>query len=88
VQYAELIPGGEQAIVVLRLNSGGTQYSHYVFAYSLQKGKPVLLGAAHCGDRSSFGLSRVWAQQQELVIELFNPEKRTGDCCSERGVAT
>jgi hypothetical protein len=47
---------------------------HYLFVYSLQKHKPVLLVAAHCGDRSSFGLSRVWVQRQELVIELFDPE--------------
>jgi hypothetical protein len=83
VQYVRLMPGSEQAIVVLRLNSGGTQYSHYVFLYSLKDKQPRLLAAAHCGDRTYFGLSRIYVERRRMVLELFDPERRIGDCCSE-----
>jgi hypothetical protein len=84
IRYEHVTPDQrEQAIVVLRLDSGGTQYSYYVFVYALRSRKPVLLAWFHSGDRSYFGLSRVYVRGGELVVELFDPEKRIGDCCSE-----
>jgi len=83
VQYVRLKPATEQAVIVLRRNSGGTQYSHYVFVYALERGQPALMAAAHSGDRSYFGLSRVFVERHQLILELFDPEKRVGDCCSE-----
>jgi len=80
--------GLTDAIVVLRLNTCGTQYSHYVYIYAFAAGKPKLLAWFHSGDRSASGLYRVYGQGGKLVIELFDPEKREGDCCSSGFVRT
>ena len=75
--------GINDAIVVLRYDTGGTQYSHYVYIYSLRDNTPRLLAYFHSGDRAASGLYRVYAERRSLVVELFDPAKQQGDCCSE-----
>jgi hypothetical protein len=83
VKFADVTSDGRnEAIVVLRYDTGGTQYSHYVYIYSLQGSAPKLLAYFHSGDRAAMGLSDVYAQKGNLVVELFDPAKRQGDCCS------
>lgn len=77
-----------EAIVVLRFNTGGTQYSHYVYIYSLAASKPKLLAYFHSGDRANYGLYRVYGVAGKLVVELFDPGKQQGDCCSTGFVRT
>jgi len=74
--------------VVLRYDTGGTQYSHYVYLYSLKAGKPKLPAYFHTGDRAASGLYRVYGKNGNLVVELFDPNKRSGDCCSTGFVRT
>jgi hypothetical protein len=74
--------GVNDAIVVLRHDTGGTQYSHYVYIYSLRRSAPELLAYFHSGDRAASGLYRVYAERGNLVVELFDPAKQRGDCCS------
>ena len=78
----------KEAIVVLRFDTGGTQYSHYVFIYSWESGQPKLAGYFHSGDRAYLGLHRVYAQAGKLVVELYNPDLREGDCCSSGFIRT
>ena len=80
--------GQEQAIIVLHYKTGGTQQTDYVYIYSLAAGKPDLLGYFHTGDRAYSGLRRVFADRGNLVVELFDPDKRSGDCCSSGIVRT
>jgi hypothetical protein len=80
--------GLTDAIVVLRFDTGGTQYSHYVYIYALAAGKPKLLAWFHSGDRAASGLYRVYGQDGKLVIELFDPGKREGDCCPSGFIRT
>lgn len=89
VKFADVTGDGRtDAIVVLRFDTGGTQYSHYVYIYSLIARKPKLLAYFHSGDRSSSGLYRVYGQAGKLVIELFDPKKESGDCCSTGFIRT
>jgi hypothetical protein len=89
VQFADVTGDGQtDAVVVLRYDSGGTQFSHYVYVYSFADGKPKLLACFHSGDRASSGLYRVYEQKGNLVVELFDPEKSNGDCCSSGFVRT
>ncbi len=74
--------GQTDAIVVLRFDTGGTQYSHYVYIYTFAAGRPKLLAWFHSGDRAASGLYKVYGENGKLVVELFDPEKREGDCCS------
>jgi hypothetical protein len=80
--------GQEQAVVVLHYRTGGTQQTDYVYIYSFADGKPKLLAYFHSGDRGSSGLYKVYGENGKLVVELFDPEKRSGDCRSEGFVRT
>jgi hypothetical protein len=83
VQFADLAgDGGEEAIVVLLYHTGGTQKTHYVYIYSIDNKEPKVLAYCHTGDRAYFGLNRVYGDRGALVFELFDPRKRSGDCCS------
>ena len=80
--------GAADAIVVLRFDTGGTMYFHYVYIYSFAARRPRLLAYFRCGDRAASGLYRVYGQDGKLVIELFDAEKREGDCCSSGFIRT
>jgi hypothetical protein len=89
VNFADLTGDGqEQAIVVLHYRTGGTQQTDYVYIYSFTAGKPKLLAYFHAGDRAYSGLCRVFGDLGKLVVELLDPEKRSGDCCSSGIVRT
>jgi hypothetical protein len=82
VEFGDVTGDGRpEAIVVLRYDTGGTQYSHYVYVYSVKK-KPLLLALFHSGDRAASGLYRTYPQSGKLVVELYAPEKQQVDCCS------
>ena len=89
VEYADVTgEGQENAIVVLRYLTGGTETTHYVYIYSFADGKPKLLGYCHTGDRAYSGLYKVYGERGKLVIELLDPKRAMGDCCSSRFVRT
>jgi hypothetical protein len=89
VQYAKLTGDeGEDAIVVLRYLTGGTQKTDYIYIYSFQGGQPSLRAFCFTGDRAYSGLYRVFAKDGDLFVDLFDPEKSLGDCCSSGFVQT
>jgi len=89
VEFADVMGDGrEEAIVVLHYRTGGTQQTDYVYVYSCADGKPKPLAYFHTGDRSNSGLYKVSGVDGGLIVELFDPEKRTGDCCSSGIVRT
>ena len=89
VEFANVTGDGqEEAIIVLHYRTGGTQQTDYVYIYSFAAGKPKLLAYFHSGDRAYSGLRKVYGENGKLVVELFDPEKRTGDCCSSGFVRT
>jgi hypothetical protein len=83
VQYVRLSSANsEDAIVVLRYDSGGTQNHYWVYVYCNSGGAPKLLGFFHAGDRAYYGLDQVFVKDRILNIRLFDPKLRKGDCCS------
>jgi predicted dehydrogenase len=78
----------EEAIVVLHYRTGGTQNTNYVYVYTFLAGNPKLLAYFSTGDRAYHGLCRVFGESGNLVVELFDPDKREGDCCSSGIVRT
>lgn len=73
--------GGEEAMVVLSMVTGGSAIPHATYIYELADGKPKLLWAFSTGDRAGGGLRRVYAEKSELVIERYSPVNSKGDCC-------
>lgn len=89
VQYADVTGDGQTgAVVVLRYETGGTMFFYYVYIYSFAAAQPKLLACFHSGERADSGLYRVYGQEGKLVIELFDPRKQSGDCCSTGFVRT
>jgi hypothetical protein len=89
VGFADVTGDGEEdAIVALHYRTGGTQQTDYVYIYSLAAGKPKVLAYFHSGDRGSSGLYKVYGENGALVVELLDPEKKSGDCCSAGFVRT
>ncbi|MDQ1388936.1 MAG: hypothetical protein QOF56_2390 [Acidobacteriaceae bacterium] len=89
VAFADVTGDGqEEAIVVLHYRGGGTQQTDYVYIYTIAAAKPKLLAYFHTGDRAYSGLCKVSGVDGKLVVELFDPEKRSGDCCSSGIVRT
>lgn len=83
VRFASLSgASSEDAIVVLRYDSGGTQYHYWVYIYGNLNGKPKLLSYFHAVDRAQYGLYQVFEKDKVLNVRLFDPKLRTGDCCS------
>jgi hypothetical protein len=89
VTFADVTGDGqEDAIVTLHYRTGGTQQTDYVYIYSVDAGKPKLLAYFHSGDRGRSGLYKVYGENGTLVVELLDPKKMSGDCCSSGFVRT
>lgn len=89
VQYADVTGDGQtDAVVVLRYDTGGTMFFYYVYIYSLAAVQPKLLACFQSGERADSGLYRVYGQEGKLVVELFDPKKQVGECCSTGFIRT
>jgi hypothetical protein len=83
VDYADLTGNGrEDAVVVLRYDSGATQNTHYVYIYALDHGQPKLLAYCHTGGGANLGLRKAYAEQGQLVIEMLDRQSVPGNCCA------
>lgn len=83
VEYARLSSNrSEDAIAVLRYDSGGTQNHYWVYIYGSSSGRQKLLGFFHTGERAGYGLYQVSVKNRILNVQLFDPKFRKGDCCS------
>ena len=72
VNYGDVTGDGEEdAILMLYAELGGTEGSQDVFVYRLDGGKPRLLWKFATGDRAEGGPRRIYAENGELVIELY-----------------
>jgi hypothetical protein len=72
----------DEAVVILRYDSGGTQYHHYVYVYRMEADSLKLLAWFRSGDRAANGLYRVVVRDHKLIVDLYDPARQQGDCCS------
>jgi hypothetical protein len=83
VTYADVTGDGkEDAVVVVRYDSGSTQNTHYVYIYSMADGHPKLLAYCHTGGGTNLGLHKAYGEQGQLVIEMIDRQNIPGDCCT------
>ncbi|MBN8731371.1 MAG: hypothetical protein J0L64_12570 [Acidobacteria bacterium] len=83
VVYGDLLGDErEEAVVILRYDTGGTMYWYFVYVFAWGRGGPELMAWFHSGDRAAHGLHELRVEAGALVVELYDPAKRSGDCCS------
>jgi len=84
------LTSGEQldAVVVLGYHTGGTAFWYYVYAFSLESNLPRLVGWFRAGSRAGSGLYHLEVTNRALIVDLFDPERRFTECCSEGFVRT
>ena len=94
INYGDLTGDGqEEAMVVFGLSIRGSAIPHYIYIFTMEKDQPKLIWDFETGDRADGGLRQVYAENSELVIELYGKGKviggdlyahdgmTGGDCC-------
>lgn len=66
----------EEAFVVLTESHPGTAITYYIYVYTMSEKNPKLLWAVETGDRGQGGLRKAYAENGELVIELYGNNSR------------
>jgi hypothetical protein len=75
--------GIEEAAVHLNYSTGGTANWDFLYIYKLVHGQPRLVGILESGSRGYGGLGRISIQDDLLILDFADGERRVGDCCSE-----
>jgi hypothetical protein len=84
VAYGDLDHDGqEEAAVDLRYSTGGTQNWHYLYVFKQSDRGVELISRFVSGSRADGGLIKATIRSGELIIDLADPERRQGDCCSK-----
>ncbi|MEP7366750.1 MAG: hypothetical protein ABI972_26120, partial [Acidobacteriota bacterium] len=74
--------GAEEAVAVLRFDTGGTMNWHHIYVFKMRENLPRGIATYGTGERSSYGLHEITMQRQELVVELYDPATQLALCCS------
>jgi len=84
IVYGDITNDGcPEAIVALHVKSGGTLSWGYLYVYSETGLGLDLISSFLLGDRGSEGLNKVQVLKGNLVVEVFDPDLTSGDCCSD-----
>jgi hypothetical protein len=79
VTYGDVTGDGvEEAMVNLGIHTGGSAMPNCLYIYTLDGKRPRLLWAFETGDRADGGLRRIYAEDGQLVIELYGRGTRIG----------
>lgn len=73
--------GAEEAIVILSFVTGGSAMSNCIYIYTLRNNQPLLLWSFLTGDRADGGLRDILIEKEAIIIELYSPIDKKGDCC-------
>lgn len=67
--------GADEAIVVLKIETGGGAVPQIVYVFEWKNGKPELIWPFRTGDRADGGLKDIRAENGEMVIELYGQDR-------------
>ncbi len=67
--------GNDEAIVILKIITGGTAIPQVVNIYQWKDGKPEKLWTFRTGDRADGGLKDIRAENGQLVVELYGQDR-------------
>lgn len=82
VAFGKITDMGEVAMVTVVFHTGGTANWEYMYVLAMRAGKPQVVAWMEAGSRAYMGLRRVSTDRGDLVLEVNDPDKRVGDCCS------
>lgn len=82
VVYGDVTSDGEEdAMVVLAIRTGSQAMPRALYVYSPYDHGTRLLWTVGFGDRADGGLRKVDIENDQLLIERYNPEDSKGACC-------
>jgi len=67
--------GEDEALVVLKIETGGSAVPQLVYIYSWKDGKPELVWPFRTGDRADGGLKDLRPENGDLVVELYGKDR-------------
>ena len=67
--------GADEAIVVLKIETGGGAIPQIAYIFEWKGGKPELIWPFRTGDRADGGLKDLRSENGELVIELYGQDR-------------
>src|SRR5712692_4895702 len=79
INYGDITGDGvEDAMVALGVDNHGSAIPDYVYIFTMENGKLKLIWDFETGDRADGGLRNVYAENGQLVIELFGKDRVIG----------
>lgn len=67
--------GDDEAIVILKIETGGSAIPQIVHVFSWKNGAPELIWPFRTGDRADGGLKNIYATGGNLVVELYGQDR-------------
>ena len=67
--------GQDEAVVVLKVETGGSAIPQLVYLFTWTDGKPQLIWPFRTGDRADGGLKDIRAEIGEMVVELYGQDR-------------
>lgn len=67
--------GQDEALVILKIETGGSAIPQIAYVFTWKDGKPELIWPFRTGDRADGGLKDLRAENGELVIELYGQDR-------------
>lgn len=67
--------GNDEAFVILKVKTGGAAIPLIVYIFEWKNNGPNLIWYFRTGDRAAGGLKRIYAEEGELVLELFGRDR-------------
>jgi hypothetical protein len=67
--------GQDEAVIILKIETGGNAIPQLVYIYAWKDGQPELLWNFRTGDRADGGLKDIRMENGEVVVELFGQDR-------------
>ena len=67
--------GQDEAVVILKVETGGSAIPQLIYIYGWKDGQPELRWNFRTGDRADGGLKDIRAENGELVVELYGQDR-------------
>lgn len=75
-KYFDVTGDGEpEAVVILKIETEGSAIPQIVYVFSWKDGRPELIWPFRTGDRADGGLKNIFAENGNLVVELFGQDR-------------